>query len=289
MSRLRLRWLIAGLTLVAILLAAIVAVPALYARANGNDAPSYLALGDSVAFGTNPLLDPSAVNQHQFVGYPTPVADGVDEPLTNAACPGETSSHFVDLQGSDNGCGSYPGPLHVNASYAQETQLAFALDFLKQHPRTQLITITIGANDLFVLQRTCRGDPGCILQAIGAPGQPGPFSLTLAANLSTIYGAIRGMGYRGQIVALTYYSLNYSDQLGTAAIGAVDQVVAGVTQAYGGKVADGFDAFQGASTAFNGDTCAAGLRIALPSGGCDIHPSEAGRNLLAQAVLGALA
>jgi hypothetical protein len=111
----------------------------------------------------------------------------------------------------------------------------------------------------------------------------------LAANLSTIYGAIRAAGYRGQIVALTYYSLNYSDQLGTGAIGAVDQVVASVTQAYGGKVADGFGAFYAASTAYGGDTCAAGLRIALPAGGCDIHPSESGPNLLAQAVLSALA
>jgi len=33
-----------------------------------------------------------------------------------------------------------------------------------------------------------------------------------------------------------------------------------------------------------GDTCAAGLRIKLPSGGCDLHPTALGQQVLATAV-----
>ena len=59
---------------------------------NGRD-HEYLALGDSVAFGFNPLLNPTQTSQ--FVGYPELLVPGVDLELTNAACPGETSASFV--------------------------------------------------------------------------------------------------------------------------------------------------------------------------------------------------
>jgi hypothetical protein len=52
----------------------------------------------------------------------------------------------------------------------------------------------------------------------------------------------------------------------------------------GGKVADGFAAFEGPSAAFGGSPCAAGLLIKLPDGTCNIHPSPAGHLLLAQAI-----
>jgi hypothetical protein len=73
-------------------------------------------------------------------------------------------------------------------------------------------------------------------------------------------------------------------------ISQVNQVVASRTLAWGGIIADGFGAFAVASTAYGGDTCAAGLRIVVSSTPltCDIHPSPAGRDLLAQAIVNAL-
>jgi hypothetical protein len=62
----------------------------------------YLALGDSVAFGYSPLVDPH--NADNFVGYPTPVAAALDETLTNPSCPGEASGGFISLTGVDNVC-----------------------------------------------------------------------------------------------------------------------------------------------------------------------------------------
>ncbi len=168
------------------------------------------------------------------------------------------------------------------------SQLDFAVHFLQTNPHTLLVTIDIGANDLFVLERNCGGatQVTCIVN-----GLPAMLS-ALGANLDIIYGAIRNTAhYHHQLVALTYYSLNYSDPLGTGIISEVNQVVADRTQAWGGAVADGFGAFKTASTSVGGNTCAAGLRIVLvptpppPNDPYDIHPSPAGRNLLAGAIL----
>jgi hypothetical protein len=279
----RMRRLIAAVALLVMLATTLLAGPAVHSVLAASNRPqAYLALGNSVAFGFNPLLDRS--NADNFIGYPTPVAAALKENLTNASCSGETSSHFISLSGSDHGCGAYRAnfPLHVAYS---GTQLAFTDAFLQSHPMTLVVSIDIGANDLFVLLDACGGNAGCI-QA----GLPGMLA-TLSANLDTIYGHIRNLdGYHHKLVALTYYSLNYSDPTGTFLISQVNQVVAARTLAWGGIVADGFGAFAAASTAFGGDTCAAGLRIVVLSSPltCDIHPSPAGRDLLAQAIVNAL-
>ena len=53
-------------------------------------------------------------------------------------------------------------------------------------------------------------------------------------------------------------------------------------------MASGFDAFQPAAVAAGGSSCAAGLLIVLSPGVCDVHPSPAGRDLLARAVVEAV-
>src|SRR3989442_5552748 len=212
----RMHRLIAAVAPLATLATTLLAGPAVRsALAASNRPQAYLALGNSVAFGFNPLLDRS--NADNFIGYPTPVAAALKENLTNASCPGETSSHFISLSGTDNGCGDYRlnFPLHVAYS---STQLAFADEFLKSHPQTLVVSIDIGANDLFVLVNGCGRQVNCILA-----GLPGMLA-TLSANLDTIYGHIRNNdGYHHQFVALTYYSLNYSDPTGTFLISQVNQ------------------------------------------------------------------
>jgi len=293
----RMRWLIVAVALVATLATTLLAGPALRSTlAASNPPPPYLALGDSVAFGYSPLVDPS--DPHNFSGYPTPAALALKESLTNASCPGETSSHFIDLTGSDNGCGAFRAnhPLHVAYS---GTQLAFADRFLTSHPTTQLVSINIGANDLFVLQRTCSGNITCIENGLSG------MLNTLAANLTTIYYHIRTLdGYHKQLVALTYYSLNYSSANSTAnsIIMALNHVVAQATLAVGGKVADGYGAFAAIATAaFGFDSCTARLLIEVSSSPltCNIHPSyprdngleshaDTGRDVLGQAIVNAL-
>jgi hypothetical protein len=289
------RWLILAIALVAMLAATMVAGP-LVRRTLAAPPPPYLALGDSVAFGYSPLVDPS--DSHNFSGYPTPAARALKLSLTNASCSGETSGHFIDLSAPDNGCGAYRAnfPLHVAYS---GTQLAFTDSFLQSHPDTQLVTINMGANDLFLLQKHCTNggitDITCIRN-----GLPGMLQ-TLGANLSIIYYHIRTLdGYENALVALTYYSLNYSDPVGTTIISAVNSVVANVTLSFGGKVADGFGAFKAITVpAFNGDSCAAGLLILVSANNCNIHPSypsdngleshaNTGRDVLGQAIVNAV-
>src|ERR1700683_3223435 len=74
---------------------------------------TYLALGDSVAYGFNPLLFPPYApatpppTPSEFIGYPETVAafehwliPGKEE---NASCPGETSGSFMTPGAPDYG------------------------------------------------------------------------------------------------------------------------------------------------------------------------------------------
>ncbi len=90
-------------------------------------------------------------------------------------------------------------------------------------------------------------------------------------------------------MALSYYSLSYSDPTQVAEAEFLNSVIAAATLPFGGIVADGFGAFQDTSEAFGGDPCAAGLLIRLPDGSCNIHPSLAGHEFLAGAIAMAIA
>lgn len=247
----------------------------------------YLALGDSLAFGYSPLLSP--YEPEAFVAYPDIVAAALRDQLVNASCPGETSSHFIDLGGADHGCGAWRAflgaPLHVDYP---TSQLAFVDAFLASHPKTRLITLDMGANDAGALRDACMSaaDPiSCILAGLPA------VLATLSTNLDTIYGHIRDdAGYQHKLVGLTFYSPNYADPALTWVIAQVNQVFAERTMAWGGIVADGFGAFAAASAAYGGDTCAAGLRIVVDESPltCDDHASAAGHDLLAQTIVDAL-
>ena len=264
-------------------LALVTAVPAT-AGGHGDDrAPRYLALGDSVAFGYNPLLVHPGVNPHKFLGYPDLAARmlGPDLKVANASCVGETSTSLITGTRPDHGCQDYRQFIGALHTYYTGSQLQYAEDFVAANPRTKLITLDIGANDLFILQESCSPAPD--LGACISAGLPALLT-TLSANLVTIYSGLRAAGFTGDFVVVTYYSLNYADPGSTGAIGAVDQVLAGVTTAFGGKVADGFSVFQAATAPFGGDACAAGLLIRFPDMSCDVHPSRAGAALLAHAV-----
>jgi len=239
----------------------------------------YLALGDSVAFGYSPLLVPSqASNPSVFVGYPEIVAQRLGLSLTNASCPGETSGGFLSTTNlQDYKCLGYRTffPLHVK--YAT-SQLAFALSFLASHPNVQLVTMDIGANDVFKVGTACAAVPACIT----------PVLVGIDINLRTIYAEIRNVAhYTGMIVTLSYYGLTY-DAAGQAATNALNAPIIDATQAYGGIVASGFDAFEARALAHDGSSCAAGLLIVLSPGTCDIHPSPQGRNALAGAIVRAV-
>jgi lysophospholipase L1-like esterase len=155
--------------------------------------------------------------------------------------------------------------------------MEYALKYLMVHRHTRLVTIDIGANDVFLCEETTTD--GCTstaeLQAV---------LQEIQTNLAAIYTQIRDVAhYRGLLVALTYYSLSYAPGQ-VAGTELLDSAIASVTEKFGGKVADGFAAFEGPSLAVGGSPCTAGLLIKLPDGTCNIHPSPAGHLLLARAI-----
>lgn len=267
-------------------------------RSNSNS-NNYLALGDSIPFGFNPFLAQPGVDPNTFVGYPE-LASRLFRPmkkLANASCPGEATSSFIDVNVPDNGCAPYRAVAALHVSYSG-SQLAYAESYVRAHPRTGLISITIGANDAGPLLGYCMANTSndndladCVAKGLNGPypdATTGNVLRRMRANLTTIYSSLIDAGFHGELVAVTYYSTNYADAFPTRFLAAVDRVLAAVTERFGGKVADGFAAFRAASAPFGGDACAAGLLIpnppgqGLPPGSCNMHPSRAGAELLAQ-------
>jgi lysophospholipase L1-like esterase len=277
-----------GIGLAAAAVVAAGLMPALPASAAGPAANgTYLALGDSVAFGYVPpeaVPAPNYRSANSFVGYPEDVGQALRLGVWNASCPGETTASMLVPGAQSNGCENSLGspigyrtqfPLHVQY---QGTQMDYALKYLAVHRHTQLVTIDIGANDAFLEESLCNNVPACIVAGFPA------LLNEIGTNLAAIYREIRDVAhYQGLLVALTYYSTNYKDPTTVGLVRAINNVIASVTVAAGGMVADGFAAFKTGSGT-SGDPCAAGLLIKLPDGTCNIHPSPAGHLLLAQAI-----
>ena len=264
----------AGAVAIAMVLAGIGAQPA--AASDDRHGPGghqherqYLALGDSVPFGFSPLVNPP--NPANYVGYPEKAAPPLGLALTNGSCPGQSSAGFISLSGSDNGCNAARAqgfPLHT--AYAG-TQLDFAVSYLRSHPSTRLVTISLGANDLILCADASTDQCASQLPTVLKEYEK---------NLKKILKAIRKV-YNGKLVAVTYYSPDYRDAVTTGSLAAINAVETRVIHRFRGTTADGFAAFAAVAARFGNDTCRAGLLIPLPTGGCDVHPSEAGAQLLA--------
>lgn len=244
----------------------------------------YLALGDSVPFGYQPAaVGPDYRDPNNFVGYPEVLARHRGLRLVNASCPGETTASMIDPKAQSNGCENSLGspfgyrtlfPLHT--AYAG-AQLDFAVSYLRSHRRTRLVSLSIGANDVFLCQRTTTD------QCTGTD-----FAVTVAQvekNVRTILSTLRHRAhYRHRIAVVSYYSTDYRDPVLTGGVVALNAAVARSAAANRAVVADGFNAMRRAAASAGGDTCAAGLLIALPTGGCDVHPTRAGHRVLARAL-----
>lgn len=247
----------------------------------GEQGGGYLALGDSVTFGFIFQAGFEYLNPDNFVGYPAYVGEDLGTKVVNAGCPGQTTSSFISISGADNGCTTFrtSAPLHVTYS---GTQLAFATSYLSSHRDTRLVSLQLGANDAFLLEKSCNNVPACILA-----GLPGVLA-TVTTNLDTILDALKATHFEGTIVVLNYYSLDYTDVPGTTLVAALNQAIGAAAKDDGATVADVFTAFKTASsTSFaGGRTCKAGLLNASPQNQfvCDVHPSQSGQQLIGSTV-----
>jgi lysophospholipase L1-like esterase len=267
-------------------LATVMVGAATLASADPPSAPgnrSFLALGDSLPFGIIAADGYAYLNANNFVGYPDYVGGDLRLDTTNAACPGETSGSFISPTGAGNGCRAFRASFPLHVSYAS-TQLDFATGFLATHKQTQLVTISLGANDGLLLLESCNFDPACI-QA----GLPQAVA-TLSLNMGTILSSLRATGFRGVLMVVNYPSPDYTDPGQTGLVVLLNQNLAEVAAENGAVVANAFTAFQAAaSTPFaGGKPCKAALLNVKPFDvtqmSCDDHPTQSGHILFADTI-----
>jgi lysophospholipase L1-like esterase len=246
-------------------------------------AASYLALGDSVVFGFR-LNASSYKDTAHFVGYPTYVGRQLHLATTNAACPGEATGGFISTTSpTDNGCRFFKSQFGLHVRYAG-SQLDFAVGYLHSHPNTQLVTLGLGANDGFLLQRRCGDNDKCLRSGAA------PLLRQIEDNLVEILGAIRAAGYRGRILVTNYYSLDYTSTRMTSFSERLNDAITEAARRERVEVVDEFAAVKAAAEhTAHGVTCLSGLlnRISPGPTGCDVHPSTAGQKLLAATIVAA--
>ena len=256
----------------------------------------YLALGDSVAAGQQPIGGPAGAGSNPLEagynsGYPEQLLKELrTRPeleqlrLEKLACGGETTQTMSD--GIDSAC-SYPAGSQLDAGVA----------FLHEHPgQVAMITITIGANDIF----SCFGDPDCVLAA----------RAQIQANLPVIVGQLReAAGPDVPIVGMNYWSplavdwFANPDSAHTSAARTVgfNDFLEGLYAAGGSPVADVESAFAVTDFTTIVDLAGAGpVPLSVysvctftwictgPPLGPDIHPNTAGHAVIAAAFEDAL-
>jgi lysophospholipase L1-like esterase len=175
---------------VVVTLLAVFAVPV----AGATDGGLYISLGDSVAAGTEGPFTPLTDHAYTDILYKRLRRDlGLTEHL-KLACPGEDSKEMVDGLGSY--CyGASPQPW-AGGYPAADSQLDAAVAALTANAgRVELITITVGANDIL----PCLDAADMLSCAAGQLGQIG-------ANLPVVVGTLRTVAPDVPIVAMNYYN-----------------------------------------------------------------------------------
>ncbi len=225
--RARLLLIFSAMTLIAALSLAF--SPPAHAQSFVGPKKYYLALGNSLAFGYQPNLDwDDGFNDDFFSNLKSHGA----QQLINMACPGETSSTFIN-----GGC-----PYAVLKKYIYFTpQLQAAVNFIKNHAgQVSPVTLDIGANDVL-------GDinaSNCTVSSSWSSDLS-----TVQKNLGTILSQLKSaLNGSGDLLLMNYYdpyqnqcpnSVSYVQQL--------NSTIASVAAQYSVPLADVFTAFGGAA------------------------------------------
>ncbi len=250
-------------------------------------ASSYLALGDSLAFGYSEAkfdsLYPDENPADYETGYVNDFADvlklfnpGLQ--IVNDGCPGETTESFI------HGPCAYVDPdgftlHHPYAGGPSSSQLSDALAYLEAHPGSvNPITIDIGANDaLGLIETTCKLEAACI-----AAGAPAAFA-KIGANLGLILGELRAAAPRAQIIVLGLYN-PFGETIagGNALTADLNEVEAKVAAGVGARFADPLPFFNPPG-ALEAPTICLLTNMCTPL--VDIHPTDLGYKVLGGLVL----
>lgn len=165
---------------------------------------TYLALGDSLAFGYTDALFEALSPEEDASGFDFGYVDDFASYLrpsytqltvVNDSCPGETTESFVE------------GPCAYGQSHPLHhpyggSQLSDALAYIHAHPgEVTLITIDIGANDAnFTFERKCKFNGLCMFEHMSEVlGE-------IDANLNHILGSLREAAPLATIVMVGNYN-----------------------------------------------------------------------------------
>lgn len=289
-----------ALLLSTMLVAGLVTIAPASADDHGDDGGTYLALGDSVAAGTQ---QPAPFTDN---GYTNLLFEKLEkkydlDTFVNLACPGDDTAEMLDGDASDGSvCYGTAPPIPFGAP----SQLDAAVAYLLANPgEVELITITIGANDLLACSPAF--DAACVAAQLGQ----------VIANLPVILETLQAVAPGVPIVGMNYYQPNLAfwlvtpepgqDAFMTGALGLTsigNDVIEGVYGAFGIPVIDVAEAFKTFET--NGktpknvkETCKLTLMCEKVKGDyvlsdydpvepgpqTDIHPSNKGYKKIAKA------
>lgn len=220
----------------------------------------YLSLGDSLGFGYQPgTLDFSHGYTDDLAADLRRIRPGIK--TVNYSCPGETADTMIH-----GGC-AFP----VTHDAYDGAQLAAALDFLHAHAgQVSPITVSIGANDALPVVESCLSGGGC---------DTATMTDALRSDLGQILGALRAAAPDAEILLLKPYNpfaAKYpkSNDL----VARLDDVLVAAAKTEHVRIVDGF-------TPINVDP-PAGQDVCSLTHFCsagDIHPTDAGYRILAQA------
>ena len=222
----------------------IAALPLTAASAKEKQDNVYLALGDSVAAGTqnpDPFTDDGYVDAlFKRVRGPLGLTDFV-----NLACPGDDTGEMLDGDDPTNtpiGSICYGDFTAPGIDFGAPSQVEAAEAFLAANAgNVGLITITVGANDIL----GCQNDPICIQNAL---------AFSIPTNLSEILFRLQAAAPGVPIVGMNYYNPNLAYYLVPGLEGIAEQsnqltalgnqVLTGVYTAFGVPVADVANTFR---------------------------------------------
>jgi lysophospholipase L1-like esterase len=246
---------------------------------------SYLALGDSLAFGeTDFTHNPSNGDR----GYVSLFADhlatlngGVRPNVINLGVDGETSSTFF-AGAANNAFGPSANLMNTNYTNATTSQNALLLQTISAQQTAgndiKYVTISLGANDLYGLV----GNPNFFnLTAAQQTAQITSALATAQSNYTQLLGELKTLLPGAQLILLGYYN-PFAALTGTPiaavspqAVQALNALIAGEASAFGATYIDTYTPFLGKEAA---DTYITTLAFGSPN----VHPTAAGYQLIGQ-------